>query len=113
MPLSTKDFAQKLYNASEVISLKFGSDLRQSDLPLRAAVATVCVLIGGTLRGLVMKGVATDTELVNHFTAIVNDSYPKLPLTAPVIDEENQNPTTPDVGGGSGSGTAPTSAPKV
>jgi hypothetical protein len=65
---------------------------------LRAVVTTVCVLLGGVLRILFTKNLATDAEMNTVFTNIKNAEYPQLPATAPVVDENNTNPAPPDLG---------------
>jgi hypothetical protein len=95
---TTKQYALSLYDAFAAVSSKLGYDVRQADLPLRTVVTTTCVLLGGVLRILFTKNLATDAEMNTVFTNIKNAEYPQLPFTAPVVDENNPSPAPPDLG---------------
>lgn len=95
---TTKQYAISLYDAFTTVSSKLGHDVRQADLPLRTVVTTICVLLGGVLRILFTKSLATDAEMNAVFTNIRNAEYPQLPSTAPVVDENNPSPAPPDLG---------------
>lgn len=93
-----KQYATTLRDVGNDISLKMGYDLRQADLPVRALFTTVCVLVGGVLRVLFTKGVATDAEMNTIFTNIRNADYPQLPATPPTVGEDGTVPAPPDLG---------------
>jgi hypothetical protein len=93
-----KQYALSVYDTFTAVSSKFGHDVRQADLPVRAVVTTTCVMLGGVLRVLFTKNLATDAEMNTVFTNIKNAEYPQLPLTPPVVDENNPNPAPPDLG---------------
>jgi hypothetical protein len=95
---TVKTYATTLRATAHDVSLKLGYDVRQADLPMRAVLTTVCVLIGGVLRILFTKGLATDAEMNTVFTGIRSADYPQLPASAPVVTEDNLNPAPPDLG---------------
>lgn len=96
---TTKAYATILRDTANAVGLKLGYDLRQADQPMRVALTTVCVLLGGVLRVIFSKNLATDAELNAVFTAVKNADYPVLPSTAPPVDENNPDPVPPDLGG--------------
>lgn len=95
---TVKAYATSLRAAAHDVSLKLGFDARQADLPLRAVLTTVCVLLGGVLRVLFTKGVATDAEMNQIFSGIRSAEYPQLPASAPMVTEDNPDPAPPDLG---------------
>lgn len=95
---TVKAYATNLRAAAHDVSLKLGFDARQAELPLRAVLTAVCVLLGGVLRILFAKGVATDAEMNAVFTALRNADYPQLPAAAPPVTEDDPDPAPPDLG---------------
>lgn len=93
-----QQYATTLRDVGHDISLKMGYDLRQADLPVRALFTVTCMLIGGVVRVMFNKGVATDAELNTVFTNIRNATYPTLPAVAPPVGEDGTVPAPPDLG---------------
>lgn len=95
---TVKTYATTLRAVAHDVSLKLGYDARLAPLELRAVLTTVCVLLGGVLRILFAKGVATDAEMNQVFTGIRDAQFPQLPASPPMVTEDNPDPAPPDLG---------------